>query len=823
MALYFLLLAYCFAQNSPVFEPEYTVDQIDSLRSLTRDARNLSVKELADLVPEQSGIYFCGCPKCGGGDHGARTMIWEFPSEDRVRCRYCGTVFPNSNYPENKEKEIISPSGKKQIYRWYADDKGHEYHFQGRALYERYVWCERMAYLFANLFALTGDQDCADRGILILGRFAQVFPDYPVRYNYPFQPVKFFPANQKYPYEGITEPYRGAKLNWWGYADIPEKMARAYDLLRPSGASERCAALLGNDIRVRIENDLLRLAYEFTNANPDVHTNMMPGTYKDMIIVGRVLEDPTIVHDTVNRFRNFVNSNFTVDGWWREITPSYHWQVVNSLLGVVRVAQGYSDPLGLGGEQFENLDLERETPLLKKALKAGNEAVLPNGRLIPINDTWAKDRRAPLGISRSRLWQGLGHAVLGAGSGDTQFQLHCNWSGAYGHSHADNASIILWALGKELLSDIGYTHTKYRNWTINTASHNTVVVDARSQQLGKGTDGNLRFYDTTQEHVQVIDVDASSSYSQCTTYRRRLIHVMPEEGKNYVVDLFEVKGGETHDYFLHGSADESGEIQTDSELSALDTTLVPEWGGQNEYEGENCLDLSGERFHSYWFLRNIRTADPDGVFKITWVYGNVGLRAHFVPTDDVVLYVFDSPSIRQAEEDNRRLEDFTRHGACIRRKGPASFFITVLEPFGDSPYISSVRPIEHGLEITYDGRSDRVFWDEEDRIVVQSADWEYDSGICQRSVLKSIIFNENGQNVFVTNTPLSQGSFVSLTIGETVMGFPVSGREGNHIFLTEDSGLAMDTSSHEVYQRYFPFRRFVGEPYLTIYNSTETR
>ena len=76
----------------------------------------------------------------------------------------------------------------------------------------------------------------------------------------------------------------------------------------------------------------------------------------------------------------------------------------------------------------------------------------------------------------SRIWPAFGHAILGRGSDDSQMEAHLDFSGSYGHAHADTLSFGLWAFGEELLSDIGYTHT-YWGWAGSSLSHNLVVVD----------------------------------------------------------------------------------------------------------------------------------------------------------------------------------------------------------------------------------------------------------------------------------------------------------------------------------------------------------
>lgn len=802
----------------PVLPPSYTVKDADSLRKNVSVALALSPEEIYNLVPTQSGIYFCGCPNCDGGAHEANVLVWEPGMGDSVKCRYCGMTFPNDRFPENQEQVLMAPSGARHVYRWFETDEGRQFHFQGRALYDRYVWCERMAHLMANLYALTGDTACGDRAAIIVGRFAQVFPDYAVRYSYPFRPVRFFPADQKYPYEGLNEPYRGAKLYWWAYCDIPATLARAYDLLAAGDSFDRMRGILGEDIEERIENDLIRLGYEFTTANPDSHDNMMPCTYHDMVIAGRVLNEPAMVHETLQRFKDLIQASFTFDGWWREGAPSYHWQAVNALNRVADVARGYTDPPEWEGPRFENLEPAAAVPMLAKARQTGEQGVLPDGRLIPINDTWSSDRRTPPSTSVSRLWSGMGHAVLGTGDDQDQFQLHLNWSGAYGHAHADNASVILRACGTELASDIGYTHTRYRNWTLNTASHNTVVVDSRSQTIGtkeSPSTGNLLFYDDHDPRVQVIDVDASPAYPNCSVYRRRLAHVHIADGRDYVVDLFDVEGGESHDYFLHGSADESGALEVGIPLPQKISSLVPEWGGTQEYTGENCLDLSGERFHPYWFLWDIRAGEAEGEVQATWVYSEAGLRLHAFVEPDSMVVRFSSPAIRPAGEDDRRLLDSLRHGLMIRHRNNRSCFAAVLEPFRKTPWIKSATFQGDCFVVRHDFSEETIAWDANRLVIRSSAGWEYDSGTPRNGRLLAV---ERGESfAFQTDLPPLQARFARVIFGTGSTGYRIRTEENGRLCLGDDPGFEYDPRQRVARFLYFPHAVFEGEPMIAVY------
>jgi len=385
---------------------------------------------------------------------------------------------------------------------------------------------------------------------------------------------------------------------------------------------------------------------------------------------------------------------------------------------VVQAARGYTDPPDYqppaARNRLVNLELDREIPMIGKAMAVRRTFVLPNGRPIPINDTWWFGNYGARTSSRSRLWAGLGHAVLGAGAGQAQFEVHLNWSGGYGHTHHDNGSILLFAHGTELLSDLGYTHTRYRNWTINSASHNGVVVDERSQRYGglvedltdpsnaaKPSDGNLLLMDLAGPPVQVVEVDALPAYNdRCKTYRRMLVHMHVDEGRDYVVDVFDVAGGRTHDFFLHGCADADGSLRLSIPCEQKVDTLVPSWGGRGTYTGEGDLDVEGKRLHAYDFIRDVTTTRTSDPFAATFSLAgsDVGLRAHVLPTAAVQIFKARSPSVRRARSEDAKLDRYWMPTLMLRRRGQglASRFVAILEPTRAKGSIRSVRRIDAG-------------------------------------------------------------------------------------------------------------------------------
>lgn len=791
----------------PVYPPTYSAGQVEGLKESVAQAMEMTPRELYGFVPGCSGIYYCGCPNCDGGSQ-EHAVDWTLGLGDTVKCKYCGMEFPNEQFPNNREKVIVAPSGVRQVYRWHESLEGRQFFFEARAWYARWGWTRDMAEKLANLHALTGDAAYGDRAAVIVGRYAQVYPDYAIRFDYPFQPVRFWPAEQKWPYDKDIAPFRGAKFYWWGYGDIPEKLTRAYDLLAAGNSFERMRGLLGDGIRERIEEDLIRLGYEFVAANPDSHGNMSPGMYTDMIEAGRIIGAPDMVHEGVKRFKTLLGKRFFSDGWWSECAPSYHWQTVGNMREVANAARGYSDPADWPEPRFEDLDLMKEAPLLARAYKVGMQGVLPNGRSIPVNDTWWTTRKNALDQSPCRLWPGMALAVLGAGSGEGQFQLAVNWNASYGHTHMDSGAIILFAHGKELLSDIGYTHTRYRNWTINSASHNMVVVDQQSQNLqghASAMTGNVLFLDTRHPHVSAIELDVQPAYPQCSVYRRRLVHVHVDEGTDFVVDRFDVAGGKTHDYFLWGCADEDGTFSTSADLPESVTSLVPFWGGTVPHTGENCIDTVGKKHHPYVFLREIRAGQVDAPFSAAWRYGEIGLTTHIVPEPGSTLHAVKAPSVRRAGREDGKLEDYMMDGVMLRHSGEKSTFLAVHAPFRGSPVVESVGMDGATVIVTSHGAAYAVAW-EENALSVRGPSWEYNSGTPRSGTLRAT----DGASL-ITDGAAPAASYIRLDFGgQRSIVYAVVETEGNRVTLEHHPGFELTEGGKKAQFMYFPGEELPG-------------
>lgn len=736
--------------QGPALRPSASAEDADQIRQRLDPALKLPEAEMLRLIPERSGIYFVGCPNCEGGTQEGQ-ISWTVERPDEVFCRFCGMRYPNEKFPENQVLRIPNPRAEVQEYPCYeaptppprprpasapqTDPKeGYRYFFRAKGWYLAREYFAGAAHDLAVLYHLTGDRSCARRAALILDRFAQVYPGYCVHYDLPFIQKIIFSGDQGFPYP--VEHYRAAKWSWWAYMDIPENLIRAYDLIRASGEVDE-------GMQRRVEDDLFRASVAFIRAIPVALGNMDPTLLRGLIVAGRVLGEPDYIHDAVDRIGRLVRGQFFGDGMWREGAVSYHNQTVGGLSQLIRLLKGYSDPSGYtcpgDGEHFENLDLIGRFPILEKARQIPETLKYPDGRVVAFHDTWAREGKDSTEVSAPALLAGVGHARLGRGRGARQMQAHLHFSGGYGHQHADTLSITLFSHGHERLSDIGYTHTRHRCWTLCTLSHSTVTVNGEDQARGserQPSDGDLLLYVPGDETFQVVEASGDRAYPDVTkVYRRMLVMVGVSPEEAYGVDVFRVSGGERHEYVLVGDADHDGALETEMPRTRYGETMLPPGVKVRFPTGESVpADAEGHNV-AYAFVRDVQRAAPSGPWTATFTSEGTpkaSVRVHGLPEPETEVLFGVAPSLRRAEEDDGKVDDFTMPMLIARRagKGLESTYLTVLEPFDEHPFIDKVEslPMEGGapgdvaLKVLCGDRTDYLVFAQEGDRTVQAGD-----------------------------------------------------------------------------------------------------
>ena len=715
----------------PVFPARRGGNDAEGLERRLEPVLRLSEAELLRLIPDRSGFRFVGCPNCQGGTQEGQ-LDWTLERPDEVYCRYCQMRFPNEKFPENQVVRVKNPRGEMQEYPYWESPEppprlerssrlttepreGYRYFFRAKAWFLAREYFSQAASDLALLYQRTGDRSYARKSALILDRFAQVYPGYCVHYDLPFTQKHIFPGDQGHPFP--VTAYRAAKWSWWAYMDIPEDLIRAYDLIRSSGA-------LDEAMKRRIEDDFFRSSVTFIRGFEPQLGNMDPSLLGGMIVAGRVLGEPDYIHEAVDRIDRLVETQFFADGMWREGALSYHQQTLGGVQHLDELLKGYSDPPGYhysrDGKRFEDLDLTDRFPILQKARTILERLQYPSGRPVVVHDTWSSDRRRGGTTSTGPiLLPAYGHARLGLGRGDDQLQVHLHFSGGYGHQHADLLSLTLFARGGERLSDIGYTHTKYRTWAQSTLSHNTVMVEGREQEAGseaRPNDGNLLLYVPGDETFQAVEASGPRAYPGITReYRRMVILIGIAPGAAYVVDLFWVVGGTRHEYTLVGDADHDGTVESDLPRTRSGDTLLPAGVTVRLPTGESVAGEADGHNIAYAFVRDVFSARPSRHWTAWFTSeaspkGRVRIHGLVEPATEVLLA--RAPSLRRARSDDALVDGFTMPILIERREGNdlSSAFVSVLEPMAAAPFLRSVER----LPLDNDERGDvalKVVWD----------------------------------------------------------------------------------------------------------------
>ena len=663
-----------------------------------RRVMSMSEAEMLQLIPTKTSIMFCGCPNCSGGQQENGQFSWTIERPFELRCKYCSHVYPSQEYPENRTAEGSNALGETVTYKYHLDeDSGRDYWLEAAADYIRRRWFVKQCRTLAVCYHVTGKPEYARRSALILDRFAWAYPHMAVLNQWPYRRRSV--AKPAPPY-----PSAGGKWGRWMEAEVPGVLPEAYDLIHDSPELDKLSREAGTDVRKRIEDDFFRatIVYTLTFGKEPVgrHLNNMSPFYTQNIIhIGRVIGEPRYVHWGYRWVDEILREGFCYDGMWKE-APSYHYQTIGGIRRVVGALYGYSDPPGyqspLDGLRLDNVDLEQRTPFLAKALGAPEAVAYPNGRICPAHDSWATSRSSvPRKKTTSTILPGFGQASLGRGSGADQLQAQLHFSGGHGHEHADNLSFALFAKGEEMLSDIGYTHSRLRGWTNSTAGHNTVVID-RKNQATRDSDGDLLMFLPNVAGLSVVEASGKRAYPKAAqTYRRQLLLVPVSDQDAYVVDLFRVKGGEIHDWMLHGSADHDMTVECSLELTAQEGTLLE--------PGEEWVEPVGESspLLPYGLIRQPGRAKTGDSFSVTFRYAGTneksagkGVRSHLLGGAETEVFLGKSPRLRSAHGDDRKVYDYWMPHLVARRRGQAPFaslFAAVHEPFQPQPFVDGVR------------------------------------------------------------------------------------------------------------------------------------
>jgi len=601
-------------------------------------------------------------------------------------------------------------------------------------------------------YALTGEKRFARPVALALVRIAQAWRHWPiVGEDGTARTAGPGPGKKGPPYAPASHHGTGK----WGEQKLLLFGGIAYDLIYDSGAFEAIGQEERFDARGLVEQELFGYGARFMLDHQIGYGNF-DGYLIGAIVLGSLnAGDPGLVRQSVEVFDALLTNSFLRDGTWFE-RCGYHGQTCN-FWRAPEALQGYSDPPGYtppkGRARFEKLAPYQVWPQLREIYRATFPLLYPDKDCLYVNDTstgefWDEslfriaaarygdkdlgqvagndlflgpgDTKPPTGIvpelSRSCLLPAAGFVTLRAGeaiAGQTAAILSYG-DASTSHDHSDGLNLGLFGKGRELAADLGYTHTYLRySWPATTASHNTVLIDGKLQQHGRGDllygwpDGGAA------PSVQVAEAAMPRAYPSAKLYARCVGLITPSPGRSYVVDFFRVEGGQQHDFMFHGPA-----THKQKELAVQDVELKPQRGtlagGNVAYAGGR--NGTGSQYTTkdwYSYVTDIRRCRIDNRAACRWEYDDgsgVGLRGTFLPGPGAELFTGTAPNLRLDDgkksnyHDAEAIDRNRMPVVCIRRTSPAgqplrSTFVSILEPCQGQPQIRDAKRLDLGRGI----------------------------------------------------------------------------------------------------------------------------
>jgi Heparinase II/III N-terminus/Heparinase II/III-like protein len=263
---------------------------------------------------------------------------------------------------------------------------------------------------------------------------------------------------------------------------------------------------------------------------------------------------------SANLMRNEETAQFLPDGAQEELSTMYHNVALDSLLNIAHVAQvvGRTNELPdgyiAGLEKAFDFDLHMMTP--DRTLPEFNDSTswtrevrgkciqaleyFPNRSDFQWLATDGKEGHPPDEVSHAFPWAGY-YVMRSSWSADANYLvLRAGPLGA-GHAHQDKLNVVVWAYGRQLLFNSGgaaYERSKWRDYSIETFSKNTVLVDGKPQVRDtKNRDANISKapidarWESTPDHdfaAGAYDDGYGSLDARLATHTRRVLFVKPD-------------------------------------------------------------------------------------------------------------------------------------------------------------------------------------------------------------------------------------------------------------------------------------------------------
>lgn len=339
----------------------------------------------------------------------------------------------------------------------------------------------------------------------------------------------------------------------------------------------------------------------------------------------------------------------------------------------------------------------------------------------------------------SSLLPGLGNLTLQTGTGANRTGLSLYYGYYVGHIHFDLLNVDFYAQGQPLTPDLGYPETadtgdpRRFGFLSHTVVHNTCMVNAQRQELGRGQ--LVAFH--PGQFAQMAEVTDVKAYPDTVKdYRRTVLLVDAPDGQAYYVDIFRVSGGHQHDWLVHGTDAAFSSSLPLSEPRQEGTLAGPDVPYGHFYDDEALKESKyGLYYYNYkgsafQWLYNVQQAslkgtEPDAPY-VQWTMNRdpnlfpkeyprgAVLRSYLVPNAETVFACDGTPQ--------RRVQFPEKLKWVVRRRTAPdenlqSTFVTVHEGYKENEIVKAVRrlpvtpasPDAVAIEVDLGTRKDIVF------------------------------------------------------------------------------------------------------------------
>ena len=415
-------------------------------------------------------------------------------------------------------------------------------------------------------YAYSGDEKYASEIKRILMKLAHDYPAYPAR-------------RDRWGNLGVLAPLGGRRyVQSLDEATGIIRLAKAYDL------SHNAKVWLKDDHRL-VEENLFRLTADtLLERNQDIN-NHQTWYNAGLMAIASVLADAELARKVLTMpggYYDQLNRSIGKDGLWYEGTTAYQNYALQAMAEIVDAGRHMGLPL-------------QNEPKLRAMIVGPSRAAYPDGSFPVINDSdpgsteifnWAISWYNKLGSaqisqqpsSQSEDLSDAGLAILRQGKGADAVAVFMDYGQhGGGHGHFDKLNITLFANGREWLLDPGrltYSHKEYKTWVKESAAHNTVTRNGKSQRATKGE----LLYLQNGAGFSAASIQNDGAFPGAVLRRNLLLT------DKFLVDVFEIESEAvaTWDWFAHAAVAAVKPFDARSQSTPLTTeTLGLESGYQH--------------------------------------------------------------------------------------------------------------------------------------------------------------------------------------------------------------------------------------------------